>query len=187
MINHFNIVNLAIPPLKLIERIPFDDQRGYFERIFCKDILKEIIQEKNIVQINHTYTKYRGTVRGLHYQLLPFAEIKLVSCLQGEVYDVAIDLRVGSPTFLHHYAEVLTASNYKMLLIPEGFAHGFQTLTNDCEMLYLHTNYYSAEFERGINALDSRLNIRWPLPITNRSSKDIAYAMVSKNFKGITI
>ncbi len=185
--NKFDILDTPISSLKIIQRHPLNDQRGYLERFFCKDELKAIVHEKNIQQINHTLTKTRGTVRGMHFQIQPYSEIKLVSCLKGEVYDVAIDLRQDSPTFLSYYAEILSDNNYKTLYIPEGFAHGFQTLSDDCEMLYLHTNVYVASAERGLNALDLRVNIQWPLLITERSPRDISREMLLCDFKGITI
>jgi dTDP-4-dehydrorhamnose 3,5-epimerase len=123
----------------------------------------------------------------MHFQHPPHAETKFVSCLRGEVFDVAVDLRQGSPTFLHWHAEILTADNHKTLVIPEGCAHGFQTLTKDCEMLYLHTNAYRADAEGGLNAIDTRLAILWPLPITEQSERDSTHPFVSEDFCGVTV
>lgn len=158
--------------LSVLQRHPIGDQRGYLERLFCQETLQPLIGERRIVQINHTLTTKAGTVRGLHFQHPPHAEMKLVSCLRGEVFDVAVDLRQDSPTFLRWYATNLSAENHRSLIIPEGFGHGFQALTDQVELLYLHTAAYHPEAEDGINALDARLAIAWPLPVGERSTRD---------------
>lgn len=185
MSTRFDILDMLIIGLKLVQRKPIGDDRGYLERMFCSEELKSLIPGKSIVQINHTLTAKRGTVRGMHFQHSPHAETKFVSCLRGEVFDVAVDLRRGSPTFLHWHAEILSADNHKTLVIPEGFAHGFQTLTKDCEMLYLHTTAYRAEAEGGLNARDPRLAIQWPLPIVEQSARDSGHPLVSEDFSGV--
>ena len=185
--NRFVIQKTPIDDLQVIQRLPNGDARGYFERMFCSDELKPIIGQRSIVQINHTLTRNRGTVRGMHFQRPPNAEVKLVSCLRGEVFDVAIDLRKGSSTFLQWHAEVLSEWNHKTFLIPEGFAHGFQALTKDCELLYMHTSKYAPEAEAGLNALDPKLSIQWPLAITERSSRDVQHSMLTRDFSGITV
>lgn len=185
MSTRFDILDMPIQGLKLVERKPIGDDRGYLERMFCSEELKSLIPGKSIVQINHTLTAKRGTVRGMHFQHSPHAEAKLVSCLRGEVFDVAVDLRRGFPSFLHWHAEILSADNHKTLVIPEGFAHGFQTLTKDCEMLYLHTTAYRAEAEGGLNARDPRLAIQWPLPIAEQSARDSGHPFVSEDFSGV--
>lgn len=181
----FDILDLPIQGLRLLQRKPIGDDRGYLERLFCTEELQSLIPEKNIVQINHTLTAKRGTVRGMHFQHPPHAETKFVSCLRGEVFDVAVDLRRGSPTFLHWHAEILSAGNHKSLVIPEGFAHGFQTLTEDCEMLYLHSAAYRSEAEGGLNARDPRLAVQWPLPIGEQSARDTGHPLVSEDFGGV--
>ena len=113
--------------------------------------------------------------------------MKLVSCIRGEVWDVAVDLRKDSPTFLHWHAERLSADNHCALLIPEGFAHGFQTLSEECELLYLHSTAYSAESESGLNIVDPLLNIEWPLSITEASERDTKHLMISNDFEGLDI
>jgi len=138
-----------------------------------------------IVRINHTYTQHKGTVRGMAFQNAPHVEMKFVSCLRGSVFDVAVDLRKGSPTFLQWHAELLSADNYKTFAIPEGFAHGFQTLTDDCEMLYLHTAAYAPGAEAGLNPQDPKLAITWPLPIAGISSRDAAHAPIVDTFEGV--
>ena len=176
-----------IDGLQLVHRQVIGDGRGYFERIFCRDDLEPIIGYRSIVQINHSLTAKAGTVRGIHFQHPPRAEMKLVSCLRGKVFDVAVDLRKGSPTFLQWHAEVITESNHKTFVIPEGFAHGFQTLTEDCELLYLHTAAYAPDAEAGLDALDPRLAIDWPMPIAERSARDQHYAMLTSEFLGLSL
>jgi dTDP-4-dehydrorhamnose 3,5-epimerase len=164
---------------------PFLDNRGMFVRLFCKDELKAIGHNKEIVQINHSMTKEKGSVRGMHYQLSPHAEIKIVRCMRGSVFDVIIDLRKGSPTFLKWHGEVISAENMKMMYIPEGFAHGFQTLEDDSELIYLHTEYYDKESERSINSTDPAVKIKWPLEIKGMSEKDKSVPLLGKGFRGV--
>lgn len=183
----FDVLEMPIPGLRLLQRKPIGDERGYLERLFCSEELKSLIPGKNIAQINHTLTARRGTVRGMHYQRPPHAETKFVSCLRGEVLDVAVDLRRGSPTFLQWHAEILSADKHNTLVIPEGFAHGFQALVDDCEMLYLHTTAYQAEAEGGLNAKDPKLAIRWPLPIAELSARDSAHPAVPPDFHGLIV
>jgi dTDP-4-dehydrorhamnose 3,5-epimerase len=187
MISRFDILDTPLQGLKLIQRKPIGDYRGYLERMFCAEELQPLIPGKGIIQINHTLTAKRGTVRGLHFQRPPYAETKFVSCLRGEVFDVAVDLRQGSPTFLHWHAEILSADNHKTLLIPEGFAHGFQTLTEDCELLYFHTATYQPGAEGGLNAQDPRLDIRWPEAVLELSSRDAALPPVTESFVGVAV
>ena len=139
------------------------------------------------MQINHSYTSKRGTLRGLHFQYPPHSEMKMVSCIRGEVLDVVVDIRKGKPSFLKYHEEVLSANNRKILVIPEGFAHGFQALTDDCEMLYLHTAPYCQSSEGGINANDPLLSIPWPLPINQRSARDASHPMIEKDFMGVSL
>lgn len=142
---------------------------------------------KPIAQINHTLTRMKGAVRGMHYQRPPHVEVKVVSCLHGEVFDVAVDLRRGSPTFLQWHGVVLSAANRRSLLIPEGFAHGFQALREDCELIYLHTAPYRPEAEEALNAEDPRLGIGWPLPITELSERDRNHGWIKQDYQGITL
>jgi dTDP-4-dehydrorhamnose 3,5-epimerase len=142
---------------------------------------------KPIKQINHTGTKQAGTIRGMHFQHAPHAEIKIVSCLKGKVFDVAVDLRANSPTFLQWFATELSAENHHSLYIPEGFAHGFQTLTNDCELVYLHTAEYSPNHESALNPLDPKLAITWPDLISEISARDQNHPMINSHFKGIQL
>ena len=185
MSSRFDIQATQLPGLQVVVRKPHGDGRGYLERMFCVDELHDVFGERRIVQINHTLTQNKGTVRGMHFQYAPHAEMKFVSCLRGSVFDVAVDLRKGSPTFLQWHAELLRADNHKTLAIPEGFAHGFQTLTDDCEMLYLHTAAYAPGAEAGLNPQDAKLAITWPLPIAAISPRDAAHAPIVDAFEGV--
>jgi dTDP-4-dehydrorhamnose 3,5-epimerase len=176
-----------IEGLQVVERMPAGDSRGFLERLFCQEALSQFMQGKSIRQINRTLTQRRGSVRGLHFQYPPRAETKVVTCLKGRVWDVAVDLRRGSSTFLQHHAVLLSEDNHQSYLIPEGFAHGFQALTSDCEMLYFHTADYNAEAEGALNAVDPRLAINWPEPIAERSKRDENHDMLTDDFYGIDV
>lgn len=177
----------SIKDLKVITSEAICDERGYFERVFCQKELSSIKENIIIEQINHSLTKNKGSVRGLHFQKPPHAEMKIVRCTRGKIFDVAVDIRKGSDTFLHWHGEILSSDNLKMLVIPEGFAHGFQTLEDNCEMLYLHTKSYHKESEGSINFSDPKLNISWPLPLTNISDKDASHSYLECIFKGIEV
>lgn len=185
--SRFTITDLALPGLKRIARQPLGDPRGFLARLFCAEELASAGWLTPIAQINHTYTAKKGTVRGLHFQHVPHAEMKLISCIHGEVWDVAVDLRAGSPTFLQWHAEYLSADNGCALLIPEGFAHGFQCLTDHVELLYCHSQSYAPEAENGLNPTDPRLEISWPLVITELSTRDAEHPLLSSAFKGVKV
>jgi dTDP-4-dehydrorhamnose 3,5-epimerase len=169
----------------VIELEPFEDERGIFSRLFCKQEFKRIGHLKDIVQINHSLTTHAGALRGMHFQRPPHAEIKIIRCIRGKVFDVIIDVRKGSSTFLHWYGETLTPANKRMMYVPEGFAHGFQTLEPDSELLYFHTEYYHPEFEGGIRFDDPKVGIRWPLKITEISERDQNHPLINKSFDGL--
>ncbi len=171
--------------LSVVQRRRKDDARGFFSRVFCADELAGAGIRFDVAQVNHTSTAVRGSVRGLHFQHPPHAEDKLVSCLRGEVFDVAVDLRRGSPTFLHWHAQILTPRNMASLLIPKGFAHGFQTLCDDCEMLYLHSAPFASAAEGGLPPADPRIGIAWPLAVSGLSPRDAAHPPVDSHFTGI--
>lgn len=177
--SRFGRISTQLSGLLVIERRRVSDDRGFFSRFFCRDELVDFGHNGSIAQINHTMTRLAGTVRGLHFQRAPHDEAKFVSCLAGEVFDVAVDLRPESPTFLQWHGEVLSAENGRSMLIPGGFAHGFQTLAKDCELLYLHDKSYAPEAEAGINPLDPKLAISWPLPIAHMSNRDYALPKIS--------
>ena len=183
----FSIFDTPIKDLKVIERKPIGDSRGFLARIFCADQLKIAGWHIPIAQINQTLTRKRGTVRGMHFQNAPHAEMKLISCLRGEIFDVAVDLRHNSPTFLKWHAEKLSSENCRALLIPKGFAHGFQTLTDDCELLYLHSAPYKPAAEGGIRPNYPHLAIAWPLDFCEISVRDSEHPLLNDLFKGIEI
>lgn len=185
--NRFSIHDTPIVGLKIIEREPIVDARGFLERLYCYETLEHVLQGKNIRQINHTLSRKVGLVRGLHFQYPPYAETKIVSCIKGQVWDLAMDLRKGSPTFLQYVAVELSESNRRSFLIPEGFAHGFQTLTPESEMLYFNTSDYKAEAEGALNALDPCLMIQWPQHISEMSERDYSHANLNKTFEGIAL
>ena len=169
----------------VIELELFVDERGWFARTYCKNEFSKIGHQKEWVQLNHSFTKQTGTIRGMHYQLPPFSEIKLVRCIAGAVYDVIIDIRKGSATFLQYVGVELSAANKKMIYIPEGFAHGFQALTDDCELIYHHSQFYTAGIEAGIRYDEPKINIKWPLQVTSISQRDNIHSLIDSNFKGI--
>jgi len=184
--SRFTVTTLPLSGLKRIDRQRLGDSRGYLSRLFCAQELASAGWHKPIAQINHTYTAQRGTLRGMHYQRSPHAEMKLVSCIQGEVWDLAVDLRAASPTFLQWHAELLTADNNRALLIPEGFAHGFQTLTDDVQLLYCHSSAHNPEAEGALNAQDPRLAIKWPIAITQISIRDTNHKLIDAKFEGLS-
>ena len=183
----FEVIDTSIKGLKVVHRKPIADDRGFLSRLYCDSDFKLMGVHKPISQINHTLTNRMGAIRGMHYQLPPFAEVKLVSCIRGEIFDVAVDLREGSPTYLKWHAEILSAENQRSLLIPEGFAHGFQTLTDNCELIYLHTAPYSKEHEGGLNYGDKKININWPLETVEVSDRDQMHPLIQADFKGIVL
>ena len=184
--SRFTITDLPLAGLKLIQRQPRIDERGFLSRIFCADELAAAGWHEPVPQINHTGTTRCGTVRGMHFQYPPHADMKLVSCIRGKIWDVVVDLRRGSPTFLRWHAEPLSAENCRALLVPEGFAHGFQSLTDDVEMLYCHATSYVASAEGGFNPKDPLLAIAWPLPITTVSARDSQHPMLDDTFDGVS-
>jgi dTDP-4-dehydrorhamnose 3,5-epimerase len=184
-VNRFTITDTPFIGLKIIERQCLGDTRGFLSRLFCADELAAAGWTNPIAQINQTYTAKCGTVRGMHFQLPPHAEMKLVSCLRGEVFDVAVDLRTGSPTFLHWHGAHLSAENHCALLIPKGFAHGFQSLTDDVELLYCHSAAYVPSAEAGLNPLDPKLALAWPLPVIGVSERDKRQPLITETFAGV--
>lgn len=148
------------------------DDRGFFARFFCAEEFARQGLESRIAQINNSLSRHAGTLRGMHYQLAPKAETKIVRCIRGALLDVIIDLRPGSPTFCRHFAVELNAGNRTMLYVPKGFAHGFMTLTDDTEALYLATESYSPGHERGVRWNDPKFGIAWPREPSVISDKD---------------
>lgn len=162
-------------PLKgafLLEIKKIEDDRGFFGRSWCKREMEEHGLNGNLCQANTSFSKTKGTIRGMHYQVSPYEETKLIRCTRGAIYDVIIDLRPGSETYLQWFGAELTQDNYKMLYVPEGFAHGFITLTDNAEVYYNVTQFYTPGAEAGIRFNDPLFNIQWPLEPTVVSEKD---------------
>lgn len=180
----FDLEPTPLAGLSVLQRKPRGDARGFLERLYCREALAAHFSGGEVAQINRTLTRARGSVRGLHFQLPPHAEAKLVTCLRGSIFDVAVDLRRGSPTFLHWHGEILRGDAHRSLLIPAGFAHGFQALEDDCELLYLHSCAYAPDYERGLSVHDPRLAIAWPLPVTGLSPRDATHVPLTDTFDG---
>jgi dTDP-4-dehydrorhamnose 3,5-epimerase len=183
----FTFQSAPLAGMFIVLRKPIEDHRGFFSRFFSADEFCEVGFTKSVVQINHNFTRNKGTVRGLHFQYPPHAEVKIVSCIRGEIFDVAIDIRKNSPTFLQWHSEILTAANQKSLLIPEGFAHGFQTLCDNCELIYLVSSPFHPQSEGALNATDKELGIVWPLKIMELSQRDKSHPYIDVDFKGIAL
>jgi dTDP-4-dehydrorhamnose 3,5-epimerase len=179
------LAKTPIPGMYVATSRGIHDDRGAFARLFCNEALAPAQAGRPIVQINHSRTRHAGTVRGLHYQRPPHAEGKWVRCLRGQVYDVGVDVRVGSPTYLDHHAVVLDAAVGNAVFLPEGVAHGFQALTDDAELLYLHTAAYAPDHERGLRADDPALAIAWPRPMRGLSERDRAHPLIDPSFEGL--
>lgn len=164
---------------------PYNDERGWFVRTFSKDEFAQIAFSEEWLQMNHSFTSKKATLRGMHYQLPPFREIKLVRCIKGCIYDVIVDIRAGSPTFLKSFSIELKEHDMQMLYIPEGFAHGFQTLTDNCEVIYHHSKKYQPGFEGGLRYDDPMLGMLWPEKVTVISERDKNHPFIQNDFKGI--
>jgi dTDP-4-dehydrorhamnose 3,5-epimerase len=186
MTARFEIIDTPLAGLKVLRRKRLGDNRGFLTRLFDAEELDAIGWPGAVAQVNETGTAMRGTVRGLHYQNPPFTEAKLITVTRGVVLDVAIDIRKSSPTFLKHHAVELSAENDLSYLLPPGFAHGYQAITDDVRMVYVHSAPYRAEAEAGLNVADPRLGIAWPLAIENLSARDQGFAMTGDDFQGVT-
>jgi dTDP-4-dehydrorhamnose 3,5-epimerase len=187
MTSRFIIHETPLESLFVIERRPIYDHRGLFERLFCSQELNGYGLNLPIAQINRTLSRRKATVRGMHFQNPPHCDTKLVTCTRGEIYDVAVDLREGSPTLLRWHAEVLSETNHRSLLVPQGFAHGFQALSDDCELLYLHSAPHRQGAEGAISPIEPRVGVTWPLPIEVISERDANHPPLPDNFNGLRI
>lgn len=176
-----------IPGVYILESTALSDSRGAFSRLFCSRELRDVVGSRAIVQINHSMTHRVGAIRGLHYQLPPHAEMKIVRCLKGRVFDVAVDLRRGSPSFLRWTAVELTPESGRALVIPEGCAHGFQVLEADSELLYLHSEFYAPDAEGGVRFDDPRVGVQWPLEPTDLSGRDMGHPRIEASFEGLVL
>ncbi len=168
----------------VVDLEPIEDERGWFSRTYCKREFASIGIHEPLVQINHSFNRQKGTIRGLHFQRPPFAEIKLVRCISGSVFDVIVDIRRASSTFLKFVALELSSANRKMILVPKGFAHGFQVLEENSELLYHHTEYYQPGIEAGIRFDETILSVNWPLPPAVISDRDAGFEKLN-DFQGI--
>ena len=179
--------NTSLSGLKVIEKEPVEDERGFLLRLFCAKELDTAGWTKSTPQVNWSLTKLKGAVRGLHFQMPPQPEMKIVPCIRGAVWDVQVDLRKRSPTFLHWHSTELSASNRLSILIPEGLAHGFQALTDNVELVYCHSGTYESSAEGGLNPQDPRLAIPWPLKISQVSVKDHQQKFLEPDYQGIDL
>lgn len=166
---------------------PFQDNRGFFTRTFCENEFAQHNLVQHFVQANHSGTSSKGVIRGMHFQHLPHCEVKLVKCVQGAIYDVIVDVRKESSTFLQWFATDLTSENKRMMYVPAGFAHGFQALSEYSEIVYMVSNFYNKESEGGVRYNDPTVNIKWPLPVSLISEKDINIPLVDSTFKGVNV
>ena len=178
-------IETILPGAYIIELTGFADERGFFARTYCKNEFQQIGFAGEWLQMNHSITNLKGSIRGMHFQNPPFSEVKMVKCIAGAVFDVIVDIRKNSPTFLKWYGAEISAENKKMMFIPDGFAHGFQTLTDDCGLIYHHSNFYTPAAEAGLKYNDPFINIEWPLAITTISERDKNHPYLTTAFKGI--
>ena len=159
----------------IVDIEPLSDERGFFARSWCKDEFNRRGLNSELMQCNISVNKAKGTIRGLHYQENPFGEAKLIRCSGGAIYDVIVDLRATSPSYGQWFSAELTAANYRMLYVPEGFAHGFQSLEDSTEVFYQMSQAYQEEYARGVRWNDPAFNVSWPLPNPILSSRDESY------------
>ena len=156
----------------VIDPEPIEDGRGFFARVWCEEEAAEYGLQSDFCQANTNFNQHKGTLRGMHFQRVPHQEVKVVRCTRGGIYDVIIDLRTDSPTFTHHFGVKLSEHNHMMLYVPEGFAHGYQTLVDNTEVFYPVTAPYTPDAEGGVRYNDPTFGIDWPLPVTRISDKD---------------
>ncbi len=182
-----NFIETNIPGALIVEATPFSDDRGTFSRVYCQRELAEAGFEGDFVQTNHSISLKKGTIRGLHYQMPPHAEAKLVKCVRGAIFDVCVDLRRGSPTFLQWVGVELTEKNLRQFLVPEGCGHGFLTLEDHSEALYMSSAFYAPGVEKGIRFDDPLLQIEWPVEVAVATDKDRSHPDLSPDFLGIPL
>ena len=187
MNRRFKVFPSELPDMYSLETISHIDERGIFQRKFCDKELDFFLGDSHISQINFSSTKNKGTIRGMHFQYPPFSEKKIIFCTRGSVFDVVIDLRAKSKTFLKWHTEILRQDNNRIILVPEGFAHGFQALENESELIYFHTKHFNEYSEGVINPINSNLNIQWPLKPSHISDRDLNGIEIDKKFNGISL
>lgn len=183
--SRFHASTTSLAGVWILERQPLSDDRGFFERLFCADELRAWGHPGVIAQANRSMTRRCGAVRGMHFQHPPHGEWKLITCLHGRVHDVIVDLRQGSSTLLQRFSVELSGDANRSILVPSGCAHGFQTLTTDCEMLYFHSHPFTPSADGGIRVDDPRLAIPWPLPFTERSARDTQHPLLPADYSGL--
>lgn len=171
--------------LVIIQRHPHEDDRGFFDNLFDDELIESLSPGFRVAQVNRSVTRLRGTLRGMHYQVAPHADTKIVTCVQGRVFDVVVDIRRGSPTFLKWHGRILEYGDCTSLLIPAGFAHGFQALANHSELIYLHGSAYHPDTEAGLSPLDPVLDIAWPEPPILISERDAAQELLADDWDGV--
>lgn len=183
-------MNFSPTPLSGAYLINLDrrgDDRGFFARLFCENEFKNSGLESQFVQINTSLTAKKGTLRGMHYQLPPDSEVKVVRCIRGALFDVIVDLRPDSPTFKKWFGAELTSENRTMMYVPRGFAHGLVTLQDDTEAFYLVSAFYAPESERGVRFDDKEFGIEWPVPILETSDKDRGWPDLDPEWHGVEL
>ncbi len=183
----FELTPLVLPGVMAVRRHCAGDERGSFSRIFCAQELAAAGWQWPIAQINHTRTELAGTVRGMHFQHPPHHEAKLVTCIRGRAWDVVLDLRRDSPTFLRWCGHEISPDNGTALLIPPGCAHGFQALSDNVELVYCHSSPYIPQAEEGLSPTDPRVGIDWPLPVGRLSVRDTLHPPLDDAFRGLTL
>lgn len=176
-----NFLPTAVEGVLIVEPQLIGDERGFFFRAWCRKEFEEQGLAVDLVQGNMSYNVAKGTMRGLHYQVPPAAEAKLFRCIRGSIFDVVVDMREESPTYLQSVTTELTAESKNAIYIPERCAHGYQTLERDCEMSYLVSEYYSPENETGVRYDDPVLDIQWPLPVENVTDKDLSWELLASS------
>lgn len=185
--SQFVVTPTPLKGVSVVERKAFQDSRGFFSRFFCIDQLQAAGWRGAISQVNHSLTVKKGAVRGLHFQYPPHAEQKYISCVKGAIFDVAVDIRRDSPTLLQWFGIELSAENKKSLLVPEGFAHGFQAVTDNAEIIYCVSTPYAPDAEDGLSPVDEAIRIEWPEVISEMSDRDKAHPNIDANFKGVLL
>jgi dTDP-4-dehydrorhamnose 3,5-epimerase len=184
--DRFVVTETPLSGLRVLTRLPREDERGIFQRMYCAETFAAWGILPPLSQINLSTTHLAGAVRGLHFQYPPHAELKIVSCPRGSIFDVAVDVREGSPTYLRWYGEVLSADNHRAMVVPEGFAHGFQALLPDSDVLYFTTAPYVPEAQGGLRPDDPAVAIVWPRVLEQISEQDSAWPRVGAGFQPIT-
>ncbi len=175
-----DFIPTSLEGVYLIKPSQLSDSRGWFSRIYCRDEYATIEPGINWVQFNNSFTYKRGTIRGMHFQYEPYSEVKLVRCIAGRIFDVVIDIRKDSSTYLKWFSAELSAENRMMMYIPGGLAHGFQTLEDNCEVFYAHSSFFNSGYEGAIRYNDPAVGISWPLTVTEISERDKNHPLLKR-------